>query len=394
MPSQFKWNLKKIELVKETLRKFLTVKESLPTLSKKLEFTCTEDMLTSAFRRTGENSLSHFLKKNELEPGDDLKRLFQLSRKSSTKFSDLCDKMDMSPSKVKNLIEEAWAFGIPIKITQDHIGIDIKGPNDNIINLQISPTVGQRQMLGHISDTHLGSHYCLREQLKDFIHYAYEKGVREITHSGDILDGDYGHGKFEMSHMGIDRQTEDLFETLPQLKGLTYHAITGNHDNTFTEKSGVDVGQYIVNHFKRRGRNDFYAYGNRGAFLKIRGAVIALWHPRSGGAYATSYGIQKKIESYSSGYKPQILLIGHWHRFAYCDERGVQGIASPTFQGAGSAFSKSLVGTPAIGGLILSWDITKNNTLRSFIIEKRAYFEKEDPIRVEAVESGIAVVRK
>ncbi len=199
-----------------------------------------------------------------------------------------------------------------------------------------------------------------------------------------MLDGQYRHGIFEVSHTGLEDQTRDLFETLPQLPGLTYHGITGNHDFTFTEACGVEVGHFITNYFRDRGRTDFKFYGNRSAFLKIRGVLLHLWHPRSGVSYARSYGIQKQIEKYSS-IKPQIMLAGHWHVHCTVFERGIHALACPTFQGGGSAFSKSLGGAPAIGGMILSWDLTTHGTIRNFGHQYRAYFEVEKPVIVENV---------
>lgn len=59
--------------------------------------------------------------------------------------------------------------------------------------------------------------------------------------------------------------------------------------------------------------------------------------------------------------------------------------ADPTFQGGGSAFSKSLGGAPAIGGLILTWQMTKAGTMRGFGIEMHAYPEKEVLRKMRAV---------
>jgi len=320
----------------------------------------------------------------------DLQKLFKIAKREPVGFSDLCDKMDLSPSKTRGLIEEARGLGIFVRVEHNHVGIVMPTPEERIRQVGVAPVVGERQKVAVISDTHLGSKYCLRDQLKEFVHYAYDQGVREILHPGDVVDGDYRHGKFEMSHMGLDAQADDLFDVLPKLPGLSYHGITGNHDFTFTEQSGIDVGHYLSNHFKERGRNDLHFYGNRGAFLKIRGAVVHLWHPRSV-SYARSYAIQKHIEKYSSGEKPQILLCGHWHVFCHVYERGVHGIACPTFQGGGSAFGKSLGGAPAIGGLIMSWDLTEDGTMRAFCLEKRSYFEKETPIRVDDRDGAIQV---
>lgn len=320
---------------------------------------------------------------NGLDPDALTRKLFEITKKGPISFSVLCDRLDMSPAKTKDAIKAARDQGIQLKVEHDHVGFAPQQAEDRVQNVGIAPVIGERQRVGVISDTHLGSKFCLRPQLVEFIHYAYQEGVREILHVGDVTDGDYRHGKFEMSHMGLDAQAQDLFEVLPQLPGLTYHAITGNHDYTFTEQSGVDVGKFLEGYFRERGRSDLRFYGNRGAFLKVRGAVVHLWHPRSGVSYARSYALQKHIEKYSSGEKPNILLAGHWHVYCHVFERGVHALACPTFQGGGSAFSKSLGGAPAIGGMILSWDLTEHGTLRSFVHEYRAYFEVEKPQQVQ-----------
>lgn len=312
-----------------------------------------------------------------------MQRLVAATKKGPITFEALCDKMGLPPGKTKALIADAREMGIRLHIEHDHVGIPPSVPEDRVRTVGIAPVIGERQKVAVISDLHLGSKYCLRDQLKEFIHYAYSEGIREVLCPGDVLDGGYRHGIFEVSHTGIDAQAEDLFQTLPQLPGLNYRCITGNHDFTFTESVGVNVGDFLEGYFRKRGRTDLHFYGDRGAFLRIKGAVVHLWHPRSGVSYARSYAIQKHIEKYSSGEKPNILLCGHWHVYCHVYERGVHGIACPTFQGGGSAFGKSLGGAPAIGGMILSWDLTKHGTMRHFIHEYRAYFEVEKPHTIE-----------
>lgn len=319
---------------------------------------------------------------------EQLQKLFKLTKRSPMEFSDLCDKLDVSPKKLKALLEEAKSIGHLVHVENNRIGYREKDVGDNIQKTGIAPVVGQWQKVAVISDTHLGSKYCLREQLIDFIHHAYyEEGVREILHPGDVLDGNYRHGVWEVSHSGLDAQAQDLFDTLPQLPGLTYHAITGNHDETFWDGAGLDVGKYLEGFFATRGRTDLKFYGNRGAFIKIRGVVVHLWHPKKGTGYARSYGIQKQIEKYTVT-KPHAVLAGHWHVFCQVFERGVYGIACPTFQGGGSSFGKSLGGSPAIGGLILKWRITKDGTMRDFSLQKRTYFEVEKPVKLNTTMDG------
>lgn len=309
--------------------------------------------------------------------GVTVEALYQAIKGSPVSLVDLCNKLDLSPAKAAALIEEATSKGIDIHLENDHVGFRSKTPADRVHDTEIPPVVGERQLVGVISDTHLGSKWCLRSRLIDFVDHAYSRGVREILHPGDMLDGQYHHSTFEVSHVGLDAQIEDLYETLPQRPGLTYHAIAGNHDHTFTAKSGVNVGRAIVAAFEQRGRSDFRYYGERSAYVRIRGALVHLWHPGGGGAYARSYKLQKRVENYSSGEKPAIMLAGHWHQFCHVYERGVHAIACPTFHGGGSEFSNMLGTSQAIGGLLLSWESTAGGTLRNFAVEPRLYFERE-----------------
>lgn len=312
-------------------------------------------------------------------PADNLERLVELTRRAPMEFEQLCDRLGLPPGQVRKLLEAARAQHLAIKLEGGVVGLHAS-PAAEVQETGLAPVVGRRQMIAHITDTHLGSKYCMRAQLRDFIEYAYAQGVREVLHSGDALDGDYRHGKFELSHMGLDEQTRDLFEVLPALPGLTYHLISGNHEQTFTAASGVDVPKFIAHYFHMNGRNDLFAYGNRGAMLRVRGVLVDMWHPGGGVGYSISYPMQKKIESYPPGGKPQILLIGHWHRFCFIEERGVYAVAGGTFQNGRSEFAKSLKsGPPAIGGSIISWDLTAQGTIRDLILERRSYYDKEVP---------------
>lgn len=326
-----------------------------------------------------------------LSQDESVKALVKATRGGPITTEAACDLLDISPRRLAGLLTRMRRAGINVEIDRACVGLQLETTLRDVQTVKVAPTVGERQTIAVISDTHLGSKYCLRAQLREFVEYAYSRGVREILHPGDILDGSYRHARFEMSHVGLEDQIRDLCETLPELPGLTYHAITGNHDFTFTESNGANVGRAISRYFAEHDRRDFVSYGDRSAFLRLRGALIHLWHPRSGGAYARSYHLQKQIEAYAPGEKPQILLAGHWHIYCHLFERGVQAIACPTFQGGGSAFAQSLGGSPAIGGLILSWDLTEDGTLRAFAVEKRSYFEREVAAIVETRDRGIEI---
>jgi len=302
-------------------------------------------------------------------------------KRGPLEFERLCDVLGLSPAKTREVMEAAKELHIAFRIVGDRVGLGTPPSADEIEDTEIMPVVGEESVIGVISDTHLGSRYCMRDQLREFIEHAYAQGAREILHPGDILDGCYRHGQFELTHVSIDDQTQDLLETLPELPGLRYWGITGNHDETFWKDTGLNVGRYIEHYFKDHGREDLKMIGDRQRFLTLRGALIELWHPRSGRSYAKSYGIQKHVETYTT-IKPQILLTGHWHMYCHVFTRGVHAIACPTFQGSGSKFSKSLGGDQAQGGLVLRWTVTEHGTIRDFSPNPRLYFEREEPVQL------------
>lgn len=315
-------------------------------------------------------------------PDPELARLFQAAKKG-VPFADLCDALDLSPKAVRSLLDRAKATGMALDVdVSGTVGYRQPQPGTAPHPI-VAPTVGGQRIVAVISDTHLGSKYCKRAELREFIHYAYDQGARILLHCGDVLDGQYeNHGRYELSHHGIDEQTRDLFETLPQLPGMTLHGTLGNHDECFTKLIGVDVGQYIQNYFQARGRDDVRFYEARGTYLEIYGAIFELWHPGKNLAYSKSYHLQKRQESYDSVNKPHVLLAGHWHTFCHVVSRNIHAIACPTFQGGGSSFGRMLGGQPAMGGLILRWESTEAGVLRNFQVEYRSYHERENPHHV------------
>ena len=309
----------------------------------------------------------------------DLQRLVDTVRKPGGKtFEELCNSMGKTPGAMRTLLAASDAAGLRLKLGTDRVQLSAAEQIRTVQETAILPTTGKRQTIGIISDLHLGSKYCLRKQIQDCVIWLHNRGVSEILVPGDWLDGCYKHGVFELSHTGLTDQTQDLFETLPTITGLSYHGITGNHDFTFTEATGVNVGGYITGYFAERGRKDVHFYGDCGAFLKIRGAVVHLWHPLGGMSYAKSYKLQKQIEKYGAGEKPDILIGGHVHQFALVEDRGIFAMLCPTFQASGSAFSKRLGGQPALGGLLLGWDVTTTGMIRNFSVERRRYYEVEE----------------
>jgi hypothetical protein len=370
------------------LANHLTLRAAVAEMSE-LQDRVTEAGLYHGFRDAGEPPPSTFLmsakrpktsqstpQKVTIPSPDKFQELIRAARKSPS-LEVLCDILDLPPSKVKALIVDAQAAGHAIRTGAASIGLGHE-PSTEVIDTGVPATVGERFRLGVVSDTHMGSKYALRAQLKDCVARIYWAGARDILVPGDLLDGCYPHGQFELRYSGIEDQTADLCRTLPELIGLKYHCITGNHDETFTKPTGLNVGRYIEGYFRDHGRTDIRFYGDRAATLRIGGTTVRMLHPTGSCSYAVSYKIQKFVEAFDSGEKPGILLIGHYHRSCYLYVRGVHAFTCPTFQGPGSAFGKSLgLGSQSMGGLLLGWKATEVGTLRELNIRPINYFKTE-----------------
>jgi predicted phosphodiesterase len=221
-------------------------------------------------------------------------------------------------------------------------------------------------------------------QFQDFCRIAYKRGVRQFLHVGDLLDGVYTHSIYEQNARGFEEQCGVAIRELPQWPDARWHFIQGNHDETMGEKSGLDVGRAIEQAFRAAGREDVIYHGARGAYLRLkapeekRGLLVHLWHPRDkGNTYALTYALQKRIEGYAVGAKPDCVAAGHWHQSVFFNTRGVYALSAGCFQGSQSSFGKSLRTSPSIGSWIIRYALTEGGTVRRFSPEWLGYQETE-----------------
>lgn len=304
--------------------------------------------------------------------------------KSGVALEELCDRMDLSPKRARELIVEAQQLGFIVDIEGPHVGHRPAVSNSDVRDVRIDPA-GGKLVFAQITDLHFGSRYHLNAQLHDFVKRAYARGVRTILVTGDVLEGCYRHAQWELTHHGFYDQASYCAEAMPKHDGLTYHFITGNHDQTFSDANGMSAGRALVEVFNAHGRKDLVFHGDRGARIRLaareneRGLVVALWHPLKGPAYALSYKLQKYIEQLPVGRKPDVVFAGHWHQSVYFTTRGVHAFSGGCFQGGFGPYGEALGGSPSIGGWIVEYAQTATGTVRSFSPEWVAYFESETP---------------
>jgi hypothetical protein len=345
----------------------------------------TLNALDKMLRRAGEENLTAFILANQNKLGSDA-RAAELARfaaiaKKGMKLEELCDELNIAPKKAKATLAECKAAGYRIELAHGEVGYAPPTPNRDV--KKVVAQSGEENIFAVASDIHVGSKWCLEDYFVDFVTQAYKAGARTILGPGDILDGVYHHSRWEENYHGFHQQSARAAKIFPRLPGLRYAMIAGNHDETFEQHNGMDVCRGLEDAFKREGRNDFQMLGARGAYVRFapkggRGALIELWHPRAGAAYAVSYQLQKHVEKYAVGQKPDFLFGGHTHQQVYTVVRGVHAFWSGTFHGGGGSYSKSIGGAQAIGGWIVRFAQTKEGTVRAVRPEWLGYYETEE----------------
>ncbi len=202
------------------------------------------------------------------------------------------------------------------------------------INIEI-PSEENTIRFAAIGDTHYGSLYEAKDEMQAFYEMLKRRGVDIVFHTGDVVDGHaiYKGQEFELHKLGWAKQAEWFAKVAPQMDGITTYFITGNHDESFKKIAGVDIGAAI-----EQIRPDWQFLGESVGRITLQSGVgtevdIMLLHPDGGTSYALSYRPQKIVEQIEGGTKPDILLIGHFHKAEWMPAyRNVCAIQTGTFQ--------------------------------------------------------------
>lgn len=185
---------------------------------------------------------------------------------------------------------------------------------------------------GYCSDLHIGSKYFSYELWSRMCAYFKREGIEVVYCPGDLTEGMSGRGGhiYELLHIGATAQINESVRLISQAPFQMF-SILGNHDLWFKQKAdiGLDVGKEI-----EAKCSNFICLGEWEANVEIfPGVVMKLFHGNDGTAYADSYKLQKLIESFTGGEKPNIVLSGHYHKALSIFRRNVFGFECGTICG-------------------------------------------------------------
>lgn len=287
-------------------------------------------------------------------------------RGDNAPVADLADHADVSPKRVRDALERLGRDGYRVTEEADRVVLHrVPPPSDNVHRLLFN---GDRIRFGVISDTHLGS----KHERLDELHYAYrvleDEGITTVFHPGDLV---CGYGIFPGQNNEVHQHTyadqvDYAAANYPVSKTITTRIIAGNHD---LEGAFGKVGANPVVAFCNR-RPDFEYLGDYRAAVELdQGTRIYLLHPKGGMGYAADYKIRKLAEGFESGAKPNVMLVGHFHRRGQFEARGIQALLCGCFESGGSFGARLGLSDPAVGFHIVDMTIGDDGSVVRFNAE-------------------------
>jgi hypothetical protein len=252
---------------------------------------------------------------------DSIRRLL---RKGPLSTAELAKSLGRPEDEVDEAIDEMKDRGAIIFST-------VNGLHDLGDSILLEP--GESEVQGSEDDwTHVfgfttDNHLCNRHSRLDVLNAAYDhferEGITLAYNAGNWIDGEARFNKTELvTAPGMDHQLDYLIDNFPVRKGMETHYIAGDdHEGWYQQREGIEVGKYLQMRAEDAGRQDLKYLGYAEADIKLSygsgSSVMRIVHPGGGSAYAISYTDQKRVESYQGGEKPQIELVGHYHKFNY-----------------------------------------------------------------------------
>lgn len=299
-----------------------------------------------------------------LEQGDDAtKEIYNLGEETLGRYKREYKKR-FGDFQRRKLIDK-----IASKYTDDELKTIAAGQRGSLgTRKHIVSRDGQNVRFGFMTDTHIGSIYSRDEVFLEAVNTMRVSGCEFICHSGDVTEGMSNRPDqiYQLSEIGYTAQKEKAIQLLSEWDGPWY-MIDGNHDRWFVKSSGA----YIVEDIAGSLNNAVYLGQDEGDLI-IGDATIKLWHGEDSSSYATSYRLQKLIESLSGGQKPNVLLAGHTHKQGYFFDRNIHVVSGGSMQ-LQSKWMRGKRIAAHVGYHIIDMTITDDGVTR-FNIEWLPYF--------------------
>lgn len=191
-------------------------------------------------------------------------------------------------------------------------------PTHDSIKIKGSEIIEHRY--GVLADTHLCSKYSRLDVLNALYDYWESSGISTVYLMGNMIDGECRFNKHDLLAHGIEDQLDYFIDNFPVRPGLTTKYITGDdHEGWYIQREGINIGDYLEKKAAIAGRSDlrFVGHMEHNVSLEREGGKsnLRVIHAGGGTAYAISYTDQKYVESLQGGEKPNVIFVGHFHKW-------------------------------------------------------------------------------
>lgn len=242
-----------------------------------------------------------------------------LAKRPSLTRQQVARALDSDPAAADGVMRDMAARGYNV-----HDGVLSKQAGGQ--RSQVEHFYGPEVRFGIVSDTHIGNHHSMGDELQEAYAVFKREGIERVYAPGNLLDGEktYRGQEYEISVMGADNVVANLARVWPRVPGITtFHVASSTcHEGYYLKSAGLLIGKLIQTE-----RPDMVYLGLDEADVVLHDGparpVLRIVHPGGGTSYAESYRPQKIVESYSGGEKPTVLVIGHYHKSGFYDIRNV-----------------------------------------------------------------------
>lgn len=151
------------------------------------------------------------------------------------------------------------------------------------------------------------------------------------------------------------------------------------HEGWWASRSGLDIGRHMHNTFRDLRREDLQWLGHVEVDLELHPdnpqAVLRVFHPGGGSAYAISYSPMKHVESWQGGNKPSVCIFGHYHKWGLFYPREVWCLLAGTTCDQ-TMFMRKKKLAAHVGGSILEIEMTALGGVGEVKAQFKPFYDK------------------
>ena len=302
--------------------------------------------------------------------------------KREVSIDAISDHFDVAIGKVRLALDTLRSEQKSIAvINENRISADFSLPPSEPSRFDISKFDGRIIRFGLTSDEHLCSKYH-RDDIREALFDIWElQGITDVYECGNMIDGEARFNKYDLIVHGMQNQVDYFVENWPQRSGITTRFITGDdHEGWYVQREGINIGAYIEMCAQRAGRTDLQFLGHMEHDIiigaKNGNAILRLMHAGGGSAYATSYSVQKIVESLTGGTKPSVMLVGHYHKAEYSYIRNVHVVQAGCVEDQ-TPFMRKLKIQAHLGGWTISFKVDDYGNIHEFTPQFHPFYDRE-----------------